>query len=90
MMDIKEIRKQIENVDLNMISLFEERMKLAEQVALYKKENNIPIFDKEREEFLIEKNTALLKNKAFEEYYKEFLQSLMDISKQYQSEILNK
>ena len=71
-----------------MARLFEERMEASEQVALYKKEHALPIFDEKREKEVIEKNTAFLNNYIYKEYYVNFIQNTMDISKQYQSRLL--
>ena len=45
MKDLKEIRKEINQIDEEMLKLFEKRMDVVNDVALYKKENNIPILD---------------------------------------------
>ena len=66
--------------------LFEERMKASFNIALYKKENNLSVYDKVREDFLINKNTNYIEDENLKKHYKKFLVSLMDISKDYQKE----
>ena len=56
MKDLKEIRKNINEVDKQMAKLFEERMELAKLVALYKKENALAIEDKVREKEVLANN----------------------------------
>lgn len=86
MRDLNEARKKIEEIDEAMAKLFEERMKASFDIALYKKENNLPVFDKTREEFLINKNTNYIKSEELKKHYQDFLISLMNISKNYQKE----
>ena len=88
MSSIEELRKDIETIDRQMIELFEKRMSVSAKIAAYKKENNIPVLDKEREKALIAKNVANLSNKEFEEYYKDFFTGMLDASKKYQHDIL--
>lgn len=48
-MDIKDYREQIDKVDEQLLELFKERMDIAHQIALYKKERSLPAFDAVRE-----------------------------------------
>ena len=47
-MELSEIRVKIDNVDEQLLKLFLERMELSEEVALYKREHNLPILNKGR------------------------------------------
>ena len=80
---------KIEDIDKQMAKLFEMRMECSKEIALYKKENNIPIYDATREKTLIEKNRSYIKNDMFKEYYLEFFKGLLDISKKYQEKLKN-
>ncbi|MBP5276080.1 MAG: chorismate mutase [Lachnospiraceae bacterium] len=88
MSSIEELRKEIETIDMEMITLFEKRMSVSSKIATYKRENNMPVLDKEREKALIAKNVSNLSNKEFEEYYTEFFTGMLDVSKKYQHDIL--
>lgn len=88
MADLTEIREEIEKIDKQMAALFEQRMKCSKGVAEYKKERGLPIYDKEREAKLLEKNSSLIGNKEIEDYYREYLKSVMDISKHYQYRLM--
>lgn len=88
--DINECRKRIDEIDDVLIKLFEERMEIAISVANYKKENNLPIFNKEREEQVIEKNLAKIQNDDLKGYGEKMLHCLMDLSKDYQKSLSNK
>lgn len=81
-------REIINEVDSQMIELFKKRMDAAKMVAEYKKENNKPIYDKEREEALINRNLEALNNKELEEYYKTFIEGVLKASKDYQKDLI--
>ena len=80
-MELNELRKQIDKVDKQMAELFEERMNLVKKVGQYKKEHNLPILDKERENLVKEKNHQNIINKDLLPLYDEFISHLMDLSK---------
>mgnify|MGYP001024739761 FL=1 len=85
-MDLMECRKMINEIDDQMKELFLKRMEVVSNVALYKKENNMPIFDSKREESMkkrLSKDTGEMK-----EYYLNFLEAMLIESKKYQEELL--
>ena len=49
MRDLKEIRKDIDKIDNQLIELFKQRMDCARDVGIYKQANNIPVFNEGRE-----------------------------------------
>ena len=53
-MNLEEIRTEIDALDKELLALFERRMDLCRDVALYKKEHNLPVFQPEREEKLLD------------------------------------
>ena len=85
---LEQARLIINEVDLKMIELFKERMKAAVMVAEYKKENNLPVLDKAREEALINKNVSYLNDKELEKYYLTFLEGMLTASKDYQKDLM--
>jgi len=48
-MDIKDYRDKIDSLDDEMLKLFLERMAISDEIARFKKENNMPILNKKRE-----------------------------------------
>ncbi len=54
-MDLQEIRKEIDAIDVQLQRLFEERMQLCKEVAAYKKAHDMPVFQADREEQILEK-----------------------------------
>lgn len=85
---LEEARLIINEVDSKMVELFKERMKAAKMVAEYKKENNLPVLDKAREEALINKNLGLLNDTELEKYYLTFLEGMLTASKDYQKDLI--
>lgn len=90
MKDLNECRKRIDEIDDTLIALFEERMEIATSVADYKIKNNLPIFNKERENQVIEKNLSKIKNKDIKKYGEKMLHCLMGLSKDYQRALSDK
>lgn len=82
-------RNKINEIDKKMAELFEERMLVAEDVAAYKKENGLPIFDNSREEAIIQNNSAYIKKDDIRKYYINFQRDVMAISRSYQGYLLN-
>ena len=86
-MELNEIRERINNLNDEMLALFMERMKLSEAVAAYKKEHKLPILDKTREREILAE--MIQKGGAeYETYIYQFFNTLMNLSKARQSEIL--
>ena len=71
-----------------MIELFKKRMQASKMVAEHKKENNLPVLDKAREEALINKNVNYLNDKELEKYYLTFLEGVLTASKDYQKDLI--
>lgn len=88
MNELEQIRLQIDHIDQQMASLFEQRMKVVQQVVSYKKQHNLPILDISREKDILQKNSAYLKDRTFLSYYKTWLKKTIEISKQYQQDLL--
>ncbi len=85
--DLKLYRERISEIDKEMISLFEKRMNVAEDIAAYKKEHGLPVKDESREEFLIRQNAELIKNSTIKEYYYAFQKNLMQLACNYQARL---
>lgn len=80
-------RERINEIDLEMIKLFKERMNAVNDVVSYKLENNLPVLDSSREQDLIEKNLKALDCKELKEYYLTFFDGVLKSSKDYQKKI---
>ena len=55
MVDLQDLRNEIDSIDRQMTELFEKRMEISRKVAEYKISTGKKVFDKEREKKVIEK-----------------------------------
>ncbi|MCE5219929.1 MAG: prephenate dehydratase [Clostridium sp.] len=85
MSDIDDYRSRIDEIDKEITKLFEERMNTVINIANYKKDNNLPIFNRDREDEVIEKNVGYLKNNDYAEETRKFFISLMEVARELQS-----
>lgn len=88
MNELEKAREIINRVDGEMAKLFVERMRAAEMVAHYKKENGLPILDSGREDEIIKKGSDRIEDTVLREYYVNFLKDTMNVSKKYQSRLI--
>ncbi|MBE7010919.1 MAG: chorismate mutase [Ruminococcaceae bacterium] len=88
MNELIKARKIINEVDREMVRLFERRMDAAKLVAAYKQENGIPIDDFGRENEIIQKNVGLIQNEEYTAYYVNFLKNTIKLSKDMQHKLL--
>lgn len=86
---LEEARIEINAVDKELALLFEKRMRASEKVATYKKEHGLPILDAAREAAVIERGASLIEDEALRAYYVQFLKNIMQISRAYQSRLLD-
>lgn len=84
MEDLKAYRDRIDEIDAQLVNLFEERMEIVLKIADHKKANNIPILNEGREREVIEKNTARLRNINFADSLGKFFVYMMGLSKEEQ------
>ncbi len=82
-MDLEQIRKRIDQLDYEIAHLLTERMEITNEVAAYKKANNLPIYHPERERQVIEKVCALTEEK-YRPALTQIYQCIMDESKKNQ------
>lgn len=80
---IVEYRKEIERIDEQLAKLICERMDMSCKIGEYKKENNLSVYDPEREEQLREKNLSLVEEK-YRSGYNEILNVILKVSKDLQ------
>ena len=77
------IRKEISEINDEMLALFVKRMELSAQVAMYKKANGLPTLDRKREEAILQK-VADNTGDEFRQYAIQLFKTMMDLSKEYQ------
>ncbi|AZP03282.1 chorismate mutase [Jeotgalibaca ciconiae] len=77
-------RKSIDEIDRQLVALFEKRMHVTKKIAQVKSENQLPIYDAVREAAVIDKVIQYLTDDSLSEELSQFYVSLMNISKNYQ------
>ena len=87
-MDIQELRKQIDEIDNGLINLFEKRMDIAAEVARYKQENNIPVYDPVREREILDKLSGKV-TKGRESSITALYSLLFELSRAEQEKVMN-
>ena len=82
-MDLNELRTEINAIDDELLRLFLRRMEVAGQVADYKKAHQLPIYQPQREQEILES----VSGRAGElgNYARSLFSTLMELSKQYQA-----
>ncbi len=87
-MDLLELRSQIDEIDRQIVELYEERMAVCENVARYKIETGKRIFDKAREEEKIKKVKSLTHNDFNSYGIEELFEQIMSMSRKLQYQLL--
>ena len=85
---LNKARETINQVDKEIAVLFEKRMEAVREIAEYKKERGLPVFDSTREAEIIEKAKGHIKNEEISELYVSYVRDTMNISKVYQYRIM--
>lgn len=86
-MNFLEIRDKIDCIDDQIFQLFIQRMECAKKIAQIKKLNNIPVFNPEREQQILNRLTS--KTNDHKKSVKELFENLIRLSKTYQEECNN-
>ena len=87
-MDINGLRQEIDSIDKQLTELFEKRMKTAAEIAAYKKENGLAVYDRERERKVFNKVTEMT-SPEIQNYTKTLYQTIFDLSRSYQKKLIN-
>lgn len=86
MKDLTEIREKIDQLDDELLELFLRRMDLAEEVAAYKKEHNLPVLNRTREREILAKVTEAAGER--ERYAYQLFTALFELARTRQLEII--
>lgn len=88
MIDLSISRQQIDEIDSQIVELFERRMEVANEVAKYKIETGKAVYDKEREEQKLEHLGHMSHGEFNERAVRELFTQIMSISRKYQYGVL--
>lgn len=88
MIDLQECRKEIDRIDKEIVSLFQRRMEVCEQVAEYKIHTGKAVLDPEREKSKLSALTSLAEGDFNRLGVQEIFQQMMAISRKRQYQLL--
>lgn len=86
-MELSELREKINLVDEQILTLFLQRMTLAEEVAAYKIQHHQPIVNAAREQEILDKVTECAGERA--QYARRLFTTLMELSRSRQAELMD-
>lgn len=88
-MDLLELRGRIDEIDQQIVALYEKRMEVSKQVAEYKIEIGKRVFDKAREEEKIQKVKSLTHNDFNSHGIEELFEQIMCMSRKLQYQLIS-
>lgn len=88
MIDLLELRKEIDKIDKEIVHLFEERMEICKKVAEYKIANGKKVLDRERELEKLKVLGAFASNEFNRHGVQELFQQIMSMSRKLQYQLL--
>lgn len=87
---LENCRDIIDQIDSEIVKLYEKRMDIVKEVIEFKIKNNIPVLDSSREEKMLINNLEKIKNEDYKKYYNSVLTGFLKASKDMQNDILKK
>ena len=81
--ELDNYRVEIDDIDRELVSLIDKRMRVAEKIGSYKKENNLPVLDLTRERKKLDKITDMA-TEDMASYTRLLYNLIMDMSKDHQ------
>ena len=86
--ELEKLRREIDAVDAEIVRAFEERIRIAEQVAECKIEKGLPVLDRKREAELLKKREEMLTDKALSSDIDRVYELLMSLSRAHQRRLV--
>ncbi len=80
-MNLEELRQQIDAVDAELLRLFEQRMRIAREIARYKEEHGLPVLDAGREQTMLLERVARLEDRTLAGSAEAFFRTLINLSR---------
>ena len=87
-MDLLQLRQQIDNIDEQIVSLYEQRMEICRQVAEYKIQTGKKVFDRQRETEKLAKVKSMTHNEFNSHGIEELFEQIMSMSRKLQYQLL--
>jgi monofunctional chorismate mutase len=80
-MKLLELRNRIDEIDKDILRLLELRFQVVKEIGAYKKANNLPILDANREKEVLQMRKALLVNQENWPHFESLFKLIMKVSK---------
>lgn len=90
MASLEELRGQLDEIDEQIIKLYEKRMDICEEVGEYKIDHGKKVFDKKREAQKLAQVSVQAQNEVYKKGLTELFEQLMSGSRKLQYQLLNK
>ena len=88
MRELAQIRQELDEIDREMVKLFERRMTLCREVARTKLAQGKPVLDASREAQVLESRAAMLADASLAEAVRALYREMMALSRQEQEKLL--
>lgn len=85
---LEDIRKDINDLDCQLVSLLEQRMELVDQVTAYKRATGKPVLDASREQAVLDRVGSLVENPDYRSAIVATFSDIMAQSRAYQAKKL--
>lgn len=79
--DLQHLRDQLDDIDGQIVHLYEKRMDICREVAEYKIENGKQVLDKEREKSKLQTLKAMASNDFYRHGVEELFEQIMSMSR---------
>ena len=89
-MDIKEARKQIDDIDAQLVELFEQRLSIIKFIGKFKDEHHLPLIDEERDQEIISSLKTNSKDPRMLTYIESYMKDVISISNEFLKEHMHK
>lgn len=88
MRSLEECRLALDEVDRDIVRLFEQRMMIARDVARYKVTRDLPVLDRSREEIVLASRVSMLEDGHFAPGVRALYECIMALSREEQERLL--
>ena len=84
--NLESLRKEMDAVDAQMAALFERRMQLSREIAVFKAAHGLGAVDPSREEEIIRQGSAVVGDPDVRAFYVRFQKNVLALSREWQQQ----
>ena len=89
MMDLSEAREKLDLLDAQIVRLFEMRMRISRDIALYKHQHRMPSLDPARRDDVLQSRAAMTSVEAYQQPVTDLFTEIMRLSCEEQRRVLD-